>query len=80
MKKLERQIIEINGIQYDYHKSPNNMIIQRDDGQQFGEAIDPLNCGREYYETDIPIEEPENIEPQSDEDYIQAAKILMGED
>ena len=40
----------------------------------YEEAIDPEEAHREYIETDIPIEEP------TDEDYIEAAKIMLGEE
>ena len=35
--------------------SDKNVMIERD-GVQYGEAIDPAEFGREYTETDIPIE------------------------
>lgn len=52
---IPTQTIVINGIEYDYHISPNGMKIECD-GVPYDEAIDPLNSGRVYYETDIPIE------------------------
>lgn len=45
---------EINGIEYDYTYSDANMMIERN-GARYFEALDPLNSGREYTETDEPI-------------------------
>lgn len=39
----------------------------------YAEAIDPIDAGRTYVETDIPIEETED-------DYAEAGRILMGVD
>ena len=46
---------EINGIEYDYTYSDAGMMIERN-GARYSEACDPLNSGREYTETDEPIE------------------------
>lgn len=54
---------EINGVVYDYAYSDAGMMIERN-GAHYSEAIDPLNSGREYTETDVPIE-PETIEETS---------------
>lgn len=40
--------------------SDAGMMIERD-GVQYSEAVDPAELGREYIETDIPIEVPEPI-------------------
>jgi hypothetical protein len=45
---------EINGIEYDYTYSDAGMMIERN-GARYSEAVDPLNSGREYTETDEPI-------------------------
>ena len=45
---------EINGVEYDYTYSDAGMMIERE-GAQYSEAVDPINSGREYTETDIPI-------------------------
>ena len=43
----------------------------------YADAYDPIE--REYTETDIPIETPEEPEePQEDEQYAMAGRILMG--
>jgi len=51
---------ELNGVIYDYSYSDTGMMIERD-GVCYVDALDPLNSGREYTETDEPIEveEPE---------------------
>lgn len=46
---------EINGVVYDYTYSDAGMMIERD-GAMYSEAVDPLDSGREYTETDVPIE------------------------
>lgn len=46
---------EINGVVYDYTYSDAGMMIERN-GAMYSEALDPLNSGREYTETDVPIE------------------------
>jgi hypothetical protein len=46
---------EINGEEYDYTYSDLGMMIERN-GARYSEAIDPLGSGREYTETDEPIE------------------------
>ena len=57
-----------NGVEYDYTYSDANMMIERD-GVRYCEAVDPLNSGREYTETDEPIE---NSEIATAEDYENA--------
>lgn len=51
----------INGIEYDYTYSDAGMMIERN-GARYSEAVDPLNSGREYTETDEPVEVPEDEE------------------
>lgn len=46
---------EINGVEYDYTYSDTGMMIERS-GAKYSEALDPLGSGREYTETDEPIE------------------------
>ena len=43
------------------HYSDAGMLIERD-GVRYCEAIDPVDSGREYIETDEPIEKPEEEE------------------
>ena len=45
----------INGVEYDYTYSDAGMMIERN-GARYSEALDPLNSGREYTETDEPVE------------------------
>lgn len=40
----------------------------------YAEALDPIEAGRTYTETDIPIEEEEPTE----DDYAEAGRIMMG--
>ena len=42
---------EINGIVYDYAYSDSGFMIERD-GVRYSEAVDPLDSGRVYTETD----------------------------
>ena len=46
---------EINGVLYDYAYSDSGYMIERD-GVRYSEAIDPLDSGRLYTETDEPID------------------------
>lgn len=45
----------INGIVYDYTYSDSSFMIERD-GVRYSEAVDPLDSGRVYTETDELIE------------------------
>ena len=59
--------LTINGQQFVKTYSDNGMMIERD-GVLYVDAVDPVDSGREYKETDQPI-------PQGDvteEDYIAA--------
>ena len=67
---VKTQII-INGITYDRTYSDAGMKIERN-GALYDEAVDPLDSGREYTESDIPIEE----EALTD---TEALKIILGE-
>ena len=46
---------EINGVMYDYAYSDSGYIIERD-GVRYSEAVDPIDSGRVYTETEEPIE------------------------
>ena len=46
---------EINGVVYDYAYSDSGYMIERD-GVRYSEAVDPLDSGRVYTETEEPIE------------------------
>ena len=52
---------EINGVVYDYAYSDSGFMIERD-GARYSEAVDPLDSGRIYTETDEAIEtEKQNV-------------------
>ena len=55
----------LNGRTFDYTYSDRGMVIERD-GAMYCEAYDPEGSGRVYTETDIPIETPEETEPEID--------------
>lgn len=63
------------GIQYDHTYSDRGMMIERD-GVQYADAVDPLNSGRIYTETDIPIEQDEPSDEATEADYINALREL----
>lgn len=46
---------EINGVVYSYTYSDSGDMIERD-GVRYSEAVDPLDSGRLYTETDEPID------------------------
>ena len=46
---------EINGVMYSYAYSDSGFMIERD-GVRYSEAVDPLDSGRVYMETDEPID------------------------
>ena len=46
---------EINGVMYAYAYSDSSYMIERG-GVRYSEAVDPLNSGRVYTETDEPID------------------------
>ena len=46
---------EINGVVYDYAYSDSGYMIERD-GVRYSEAVDLLDSGRVYTETDEPID------------------------
>ena len=64
---------EINGVVYDYAYSDSGHMIERD-GVRYSEAIDPLDSGRLYTETDEPIDV--STRETTEEDYKAALKIL----
>lgn len=72
---IVKEIIEINGTQYDHTYSDLNVMIERD-GVQYADAVDPLGSGRVYTETDIPIEQDEPSDEADEADYIAALNEL----
>ena len=69
---IQTENITINGRTLTRTYSDSGYYIQRD-GVQYAEAIDPLDSGRTYTETDEPIEENAELE-----DYKTAFEILTG--
>lgn len=59
----------INGVTYDYTYSDSGMMIERD-GVRYSEAVDPLDSGRVYIETEEPIDS--GTEEATVEDYQSA--------
>ena len=64
---------EINGVVYAYTYSDSGFMIERD-GMRYSEAIDPLDSGRIYTETDEPIDN--GMKEETVEDYKAALQIL----
>ena len=64
---------EINGVLYDYAYSDSGYMIERD-GVRYSEAVDPLDSGRIYTETDEPIKV--GTKEETVEDYKAALQIL----
>ena len=64
---------EINGIVYSYTYSDSGFMIERD-GVRYSEAVDPLDSGRLYTETDEPISV--GTKEETVEDYKAALQIL----
>ena len=53
---IKTEKVTINGKEYTRTWSDNNMMIEREDGTLYEEALDPVDSGRTYIETneDIP--------------------------
>ena len=66
-------IKEINGIVYSYTYSDSGYMIERG-GVRYSEAVDPIDSGRLYTETDEPIDV--GTKEETVEDYKAALKIL----
>ena len=64
---------KINGVVYAYTYSDSGNIIERD-GVRYSEAVDPLDSGRLYTETDEPIDV--GTREETVEDYKAALQIL----
>ena len=64
---------EINGVVYDYTYSDSGYMIERD-GVRYSEAVDPIDSGRLYTETDEPIYV--GTREETVEDYKTALQIL----
>ena len=66
---------EINGVVYDYTYSDSGFMDERD-GVRYSEAVDPLDSGRVYTETEEPTEPAD--EPTETELKAQAYDIITG--
>ena len=64
---------KIDGVVYDYAYSDSGYMIERD-GVLYSEAVDPINSGRLYTETDEPIYV--GTREETVEDYKAALQIL----
>lgn len=52
---LIKEIVTINGIEFNHTYSDAGFYIERD-GVEYSDAIDPIDIEREYIETDRKIE------------------------
>ena len=64
---------EINGVIFTYTYSDSGFMIERD-GVRYSEAVDPIDSGRLYTETDEPIDV--GTMEETVEDYKTALQIL----
>ena len=69
---------EINGVVYSYTYSDSGFMIERD-GVCYSEAVDPLDSGRVYTETDEPIDTLEMTTEERLQDAETALGIMFGE-
>ena len=69
---------EINGVVYAYTYSDSGFMIERD-GVEYSEAVDPLDSGRVYTETDEPIDTLEMTTEERLQDAETALGIMFGE-
>lgn len=78
---IKTETITINGRTLVRTYSDANRMIQQDGtGNIYSEAVDPLNSGRTYTETDIVIERTEEERMAQLEEDSKALKILLGEE
>ena len=69
---------EINGVVFAYTYSDSGFMIERD-GVRYSEAVDPLDSGRVYTETDEPIDTLEMTTEERLQDAETALGIMFGE-
>ena len=69
---------EINGVVYAYTYSDSGFMIERD-GVRYSEAVDLLDSGRTYTETETLIETLEMTTEERLQDAETALKIMFGE-
>lgn len=78
---IKTETITINGRTLVRTYSDANRMIQQDGtGNIYSEAVDPLNSGRTYTETDIVIERTKEERMAQLEEDSKALKILLGEE
>lgn len=64
---IVRKIITINSKEYLHTFSDSGMLIERD-GVMYSDAIDPIESGRTYSESSLPIEEYNTIMAEREAD------------
>ena len=69
---------EINGVVYAYTYSDSGFMIERD-GVRYSEAVDPMDSGRVYTETDEPIDTLKMTTEERLQDAETALEIMFGE-
>ena len=62
------------------YSDANLMIRQDSTGNIYSEAVDPVDSGRTYTETDTPIEQTEDDRVAQLEEDSAALKIILGEE
>lgn len=78
---IKSETITINGRAFvRTYSDANRMIRQDGTGNIYSEAVDPLNSGRTYTETDIVIERTEEERMAQLEEDSKALKILLGKE
>ena len=74
------EIIDMNGRELRRtYSDADKYIIQDETGIEYEEAVDPVELNRTYTESEDTIVHEDNDASQ-DENYIRAAKILLGEE
>ena len=78
---IKTENVYVNGLALVRTYSDANRMIQQDStGNIYSEAVDPLNSGRTYTETDTPIEQTEDDRVAQLEEDSKALKILLGKE
>lgn len=78
---IKTENIYVNGRTLVRTYSDANLMIRQDStGNIYSEAVDPLNSGRTYTETDTPIEQTEDDRVTQLEEDSAALKIILGEE
>ena len=78
---IKIETITINGRTLVRTYSDANLMIRQDStGNIYSEAVDPVDSGRTYTETDTPIEQTEEERMAQLEEDSKALKILLGKE